>query len=91
MLTIGNNHCYAVISLTIATILLVYYGAWVLALPFIDTEYLPGVSWMFPAIHLAILIPLGIGCVVSVLLFLRAFYLVNKDRRQAAQERLKSS
>jgi len=82
MIAIKENHRYAIFVLSLSTLLLIYYSLWVLALPFVDKVYLPYISWFFPAIHLAFVIPVGIGCCVSLLLFLRAFYLVRADRIQ---------
>ena len=35
---------------------------------------------LFPPIHLAFVIPLGLGCLLSLLLFCKTFYLVSQDR-----------
>jgi len=86
--TIRNNRHYAILVLSVTAVFLLYYSLWVLGLPFVDEDYLPAVSWLFPAIHLAFVVPLGLGTAVFVTLFCRVLYLVTEDRRQ--EQRLRS-
>jgi len=90
MISISNNKNFALCVLVLTAAVLLYYSLWVLGLPFVNEQYLPSVERLFPAIHLAFVIPMGLGCFVSLLLFSRAFYLVSQDRREE-QERLKQN
>jgi len=87
--TIRNNRHYAILVLSVTAVCLLYYSLWVLGLPFVDEEYLPAVSWLFPAIHLAFVVPLGLGTAVFMALFCRVFYLVTEDKRQELRLRSK--
>lgn len=82
MLSIQNNQHYALCILSVAAAVILYYSIWVLGLPFVNEQYLPSVERLFPAIHLAFVIPMGLGCFVSLLLFSRAFFLVSQDRSE---------
>jgi len=90
MLVVTNNRLYAMIVLSLTGGLLVYYTLWVIGLPFVDPVYLHYVSWLFPPIHLAFVIPAGLASLVSGSLFLQVLYLVNKERRKG-EARLKQS
>jgi len=90
MLVVTNNRLYAMIVLSLTGGLLVYYTLWVIGLPFVDPVYLHYVSWLFPPIHLAFVIPAGLASLVSGSLFLQVLYLVNKERRKG-ERRLKRS
>ena len=74
------------ITLGLLAVLFSYYTLWVVGLPFVEADYLPLASALFPPVELALGVPAGLGTVVVLSLLARAYYLVCKDRRREKQQ-----
>lgn len=59
-----------------------YYTLWVIASPFVDSEYHDIWFALFPPVGYALLPPAIISSAVFLLLFARTYYLVRRSRKR---------
>ena len=77
-----ENRDLGKLLLSLTFISFFYYTLWVIALPFVQSEYKETINAFFPPVELALIIPSSIGTLIFLTLFARAYQLVRLDREQ---------
>lgn len=81
-----ENETVGKLNLVLLSLFFTYYTVWVIVLPFVDADYLPLVHRFFPPVEVALGVPALVGSTAFLLLLIRAYYLVRKDRKTNKKE-----
>ena len=75
-----ENRDLGKLLLSFTSVLFAYYTFWIIVLPFVDSEYEPQVAAFFPRVEIGLLVPAALGTFVLLILWARAYQLVQTDR-----------